>query len=646
MIQAGGYSQVLGRRSVTVWVKPTPFGAWTYAPWLEPLVCTKRAMPGGSSARFRWRYGRHMDPRVGAWAVYDPVDLDGWWVQVVLHDQWSSVVMWTGIVVMHSDQMDGGAWDGIERGSLEFDAFGPEYLLRQYRAWGAWTEGGVYIDRTPPVNRRTTRGLHVEGNMSAGLSALGTWTFSTQGAEWTHYKFLHYVMHLFQNDGITWYFAGDAWVLDQMRSSFEYEGLTVLELLDRLIGGSNGLGWGVRYHESGACVIDVWSQVEYPLSTGTFTLPANTRQTVLWDTDPLLQPRVMFSSDTRYDQIIVGGEPIKVMSSHVLAADAGRTLGYGGNLVPGWTPAQQALYKAADDDERREAKYDAVYTTWVLPPDYDWAGLNCLVGADGSVVSSEVALPRNWNEGHRFERYLPVTQVGADGEAEWRPASVFVHTQEDGWHEIQNLVGIEDPVDDFPAVGVRLLDQRPGVYLKSRIANHHIALGMFEGDTDYNPVINPIGSVVTVFHSLDQRIAVRAALPTGYGPGAKPLVLYIPDAEFWWAYGAPIIDTVGGELQGYTGPQIIRDDRARLYVALSLAMAMYGRPRRPIEAYYGTLVPGFELGTLILGVSNGLRWRDSGTTVTEIEWDCEGMQMRLRTGGLEMDITRLAGGLR
>jgi hypothetical protein len=442
--------------------------------------------------------------------------------------------------------------------------------------------------------------------------------------------------------------------------------MTVLEIIQAVIGNSRGLGWCVEYDGQYPYIV-VFSQIDQTIALPDFILPANQAQVAVYDIDdPYMQPTVAFSSDTRYDSITVCGEHVKAMGTFRLALTGLVTPGdypanVVGNLVPAWDPELEALYAFASDEDRVSQKYEQVYTTYALPADFRWAQVcpACddygSVFVSGGVLSGETG-PGTWANGYtvgkRFERYIPVPDYEASAiGSDYRPISAIYQDSATGkWYPVFGRAVPVEEGEDSPTAPVQIqpLDGRVGVKLKPAGLNHILAKGYFDADSETEPVMTPTDIYITAFLQTDARPFMRGYLPQNSGTGAGPLVIVVPGCEFWFAAGKPALYADNGAVEFYNGTgdaAILRDDRAKLASAYALAYAIYSRPRRPVTLSYSTLFPGAPIGYMIMAIVNNMRRREVGTCITECSWDFESGTTQIRTGYSEMDIARLAGGL-
>lgn len=630
----------------SVWVKRTWTAAWQYVPYLKPVSAFWEAAPGISSARLRYQYGILKQADQAAFAYYSPVQLQGWYVAIWGHSYAGSAPLWIGVIGPQDQAVFGASAQGLPQGVQELTAYGLEWLLHRRPIDRAYVEAGVrVIDRTPAFNRRYRWGAtKVQGNRSNSRNGAGVYTFSEDGAAWSHLDILEYVLYYFGWEAVPFVLAGDAWVLGQRVTEVDQDyGPTVGDLLNKLIDRKRGLGWSlVTSGAPGAPVyIHCWSVTQWAWWFDDIILPGNRNQVWLrLDGLKGLETEMSFNPVSQVDQIIIEGNPIKVV----------QTLRYSdGTLEPAWTSTEETNYKAGDDEDRKGEQYGNVYRKFRIPAAHDFAEAQPTVTWDGR-VDPTTASGSYWRQGRSFLNWLPWEESSADPNAEPSMRKPFAAINASGaWHYLH------DVSDEDVRVGqcsLELLDRELAVLLRGRI-NHVLALNHWAGAaaSDTDPVFDWENLSLTLFYETDTLLRVRVPLWTGlFSETARSLVVRDETAEYWYSAPNTILDIQGGSPVYYADPlheqyNVIRDDTGRLRALAVFLAAWYAQMRATISMTAQGIRLGFPLGTLIQAASSGRAAEPVGTVVTRMGWNFDGGATFVQTGYGELDHSIRSGGL-
>ena len=658
----GRNAEFVNQSAATVWIRKSWTDEWQYVPFLEPVNASAAAMPAGSKATLKYKYGQFIYPDISSSPVtLLPEDISGWFVGIQLHQSWGSTPVFTGQIVSQSDNI-GGCGDYVERGEITLDCYGLEYLLRQYDITGSYVYdhlGHRFCQKTLPVNKAEGFGSSLPKTKSSTKDSLGTYVFGSD-EYWNNAEFLEYVLAHFQADGLDWRISGNAaWTLQQIVRPFSsYEGKSVLDVVGQMIDKYRGIGWRVFYDVgSNAPVIDIYSELATPMSFyGGFQMPANSQQTVLNDLgSALMDVEWSFSTDTMFDSITVIGDPVKNTGTWGLdyagtQPDEGLSDIRIANLVPGWSRSLETGYWGdITDEQRKDKKYADLFGLWKIPDDFDWKNVTPIATPDGEIHingyssdSSSLEWGKTFASGLTFERNIPFNSAYADttgfsdfwDEDASQPPVIVYST---GWKSADELsVSLEITPDD----------KQPGWRFDAKDTPHLMAAGLY-AEAPENALIEPVldmsKMLITASIELDTRPYMTFNLGWSPGTPSKPLVIAVP-CRFEYMGKTPIVKVEDGSPVYFDGTQIYRDERSYLAGVLGMAVATYTVPRSPINATYRSLDAGLPVGSMITGVRNAARFRPSYSIVSAVHWDFQQRTTKVLTAHSELDVVRLGMG--
>jgi len=148
--------------------------------------------------------------------------------------------------------------------------------------------------------------------------------------------------------------------------------------------------------------------------------------------------------------------------------------------------------------------------------------------------------------------------------------------------------------------------------------------------------------IVTVCAESDNRPTVTAATAIHDQRHNRRKVIRLEDAHLWLVAPGTITGVNNnGSLAVYSGEKVIRDDTGRLRQVLALAKAWYGRDRAALTYTRRGILNDFDLGIFIRSALVNQGYQDIGSCVSERRWDFVRQTTTIRTGHLELDVTRL-----
>lgn len=628
--------------AISVWVKRLWAHSWEFAPYLEPIDAVESVAPAISNAEFLYHYGNIKREDSASGAIFIPARLKGYYVAIYSHSVFGTAGLWVGIIQEENYKIDGG-----NSGDLTLKAYGLEHLLNQKRIYGSYVEGGATnIGRLDTFNQRYSRGPSASGNRTTSANGDGIYTFSRDGADWTNLDIAFYVLFYHQDDNaITFALSGQVFILDNIVTRMDLEGLTPFDALNKLIDRRRGVGWRILSSGAGTVHIHVFSILETPITIGSFSLPANGYQDSINSFDLIdLRPKLHVSQALHYDKVVVRGERVITCMSWFFENST---------LERAWTAGEEAAYEAeTEDDERATDKYERVFSTVRVPRGWNWtyttiddstpAVATPFQNSEAEFFTTSVASA--WNQGHKFERWIPLEVPGAvsDTEPEFREPFAWVEVPGEPFKFIflDKLATIE-----LSRAQIRMLDREMGFTFSSRI-NHIFGLDTFDGDSDIEPEVDyrsmGITAAVKTDHHMQVTRTITNAAPTEVD---KTLFIEVADAHFWWMADGTVTDITDRD-HVFSGPTVLRDDSERLRAIATFAQAWYGQQRATIEYVFDGIGVFHPAGMLITAAAVGWNVEKVGTVVTERRWNFKEATTSVRTGWQELDVRAVGGALR
>lgn len=640
------------------WFKRAWSDEWTWVPYVVGLHATEVANPGVAEMRFRFEFGNIKRWDRSIWDIYAPLFVQGAYVMVLVHDQWSEWPLWIGVVQFEQADLDNT--EGYPQGRHEFVAYGMEHLLDRREIDGAWTDAG-FIDRPVGFNKRDGFGLVRQGNRSTSVGARGVHLHSSEGELWSNLDIANYLIEYFSDAGISYEIVGATAALDQIVDEHEFYGLTLKQALDRLIERQRGLAWRLLTPTAagGTVYIYVFSILAYEIQYEGIYLPANPDPAIVV-TEGRFDKRisVRFSELERFDRIEVIGGPISVCASFSYAD---------GTLEPGWTSAEETDYKTASSNEtgevndtyRKADKLRNVYQKHRVPKDWDGqvgdgeggALNNALVSATRDAGYDTGTASVFWTMEKRFEQDIPLEEQTeqTDAEIDYRRAFALIQHPDppdatDTWLYVEKLT-----TSDLEAARFTVSDRELSVYVEPRI-NHLMALNHFSGasDSDIDPSSGGYDYetlIVTAFLKTDARLRTSIDVPgTVATETGRTKIIAVPDAEVWLIAPNTVTDVEDGELvrspYAYTE---VRNDGAYVRAVAALAAAWYGQARATVVLECEYLTPEYYVGSLILGTMGSWHATLIGTPVTMKRWDMRTCTTTISTSFDELNLVESVG---
>lgn len=633
---------------------------WTQDDRLElESMQTEIAGRGVGSCAIRFAYGsKAKSPGDAALALRGATSLMGHWLRVRLaNDQGAYSVQWIGKVGSESRDFrrSGDAPAGWQR----FTAYEPAYLLRRISvSQSYWLRGGlaVLLDWIPDMNVRDDRGFLL-GNRTVTRYS-GTYIFG-QGELWTRYDALEYFLGRFVNEGGTsgpkWTIGGQADLLRDIADALRFSRTqTMADVLAQIINPQLGLDYAIIPDpvDQAAFQVYVYPLVSEPVTFLGVGLPANALTVSIQTRDhpALVQTDVQRNDELRYGRIRVLGGRIVSCCTLVGAVDPVAQSSRPPTLIPKWSTALEAEYKAgtgnpsdeaADHDGARTAdRFRSVYRLFGAPPDWDFNGHNAapVTDAEGNVVGTASL---NYQTDVRGTlSWLPLKEgvdYGNGGEVDLNPlgflsdqlpASAWIWDEDHARYVPCESLGID--------VYVTYNDW--GVFLQAH-PNHVLAKNHFAGAeaTSTEPKYDYDTLIATIALHTDLRLILEFPLTPGGAPSDGVHEVVAEEAELWWL--AP--DTVVGvELDGTPRTsggvgRVLRNDAQRIaLIAAGIKARFYQQRARASLVFNGLLPYGYLTGQILTVIEQDGEATSIEAPITSVEWDVRDRQPQtiIRTG--------------
>jgi hypothetical protein len=490
---------------------------------------------------------------------------------------------------------------------------------------------------------------NARGNRSTSVNGDGVYAFSNDAELWTDRQIADYLLAYYGSGwGPTYYLAGATPALDSSVRRRDLTGLTCRQALNTLIDPRRGLGWTIFLDAADNVVVYVFSNSDRALYFEDSVLSANADQVWLdFDGRHDLNPEFTWNQLQSYPEIHVRGGPVRTCASFSVAD---------GTLEAGWSATQETTYKtaggsgasSADNDQvRRREGLRAVYQRLRVPDAWDWqvnngegTGTDTTaapeVNYDGTVTTATAATAQRIDKA--FDRFVPLLEeVDSTGTPVYRRPFAVVKNSDGDWLEAHGGVYL----------GLEIEDEELGVYVTASVP-HLLARNHFDTgdagtyDSELDPEYDYEDTIITAQVPTDRRLEARVAVPGVWASEvSEPLVIDVPDAEYWWIAPGTVtgIDSSLTLTRQATALEV-RNDASRLRHALVLAMAYYGRPRAQASIRIPSASLLLPAGTMLTGAVSGRHWVDVGTVVTKRVWEFRGSspQTTITTGWRGIDV--------
>lgn len=642
MSEATVKPEVSSSPTIKVYSRATWSGSWAHAPYVVVESVVNAAGPTISQAKLRYDYGNIKREDTASFSFENPLDMKNLFIRVDSvvdegEESESIVVLFYGFVPSETLHMHSSR-SGVESGRYDFTALGLEYLLDNFRLHESDTDDGsgttIRVNHAIPFNMQLERGLSLFGNRSSAKPAgSNSYVFSGDNEEWSNLDIAEHLLERTSTNGIDWALTGQTELLANLKPRMlDLGGMTIRECMNTLIDRRRCAGWRVKVDAGGNTVsVDVFSVLGQGITEGGVSIPANqdVLAIALDGNQEVKGAHLTVETATRYDKIRVRGARMK----SVLTVGVGRN-----SLEPAWTTQEQSAYNAADDEARTNDDYRHVWTTLVVPENYDYDGAHPSVGLDGSLQPLTPAPLRRWDR--TFLRQLPINKAWDGLRSEFQePFAVVRNPLAPAEDNSYILVDRLDAID-LQGVSLRMLDSDPGIEFGVP-ANHLTALNHFTGVSNVLPEFDYETALVTVALETDHHPEYVVDIDSS--SSERILTIDVPDAELWWIAPDTVTGLEGsGALRLQATGEAVRDDTPRLREIGALAKAWYGTKRAALNTTITGVIINFPVGTYITETPVGQFSEAINSVITAVTYDLVNFTTTLQTGYQELDFGSIA----
>lgn len=668
--------------------------SWSVVPYLYCNRFTSVASPGLSTASLTYRFGRGQRPGASAFATYSPQNLTDKLVRI----EAVGLPPWYGVIV---DRLESrlGAFDDsgtrIPNGVESYTAVGLEYFLDRQPITSSYyldSNGDEQqIGRAIPFNGGngySTQSGSAAPNASATLSATSAVRLfsqdltSSNAITWTDREAIEYLLKKFPPEDNQFQtaipfeldYTSSLASIDWASPTFSYDGLTLRQILDRLISRRKGVGWKLIIDdEAGKVLIHVFTFAETNISLPSGAVVYANENPITIDLDRDGDTRsftVRDASTEKFDQVVARGAR---RGSVVTLSKADETLdsdwsatsetGYetAATASGGYSGASTAEKESMNTDARKRDVVARVYSWFRLPN--NWNG-TVKDGENGTVVSgTRPAFPTLdangdptstastvWSPGLLFESKLPlleaheytgnkidagtVTNNAPDNSApEFLEPFVLLKCDTSRWAHCEHLGEAQDSGDTARAhnwsANLTMRRDGPGLILKVVGGHqHYMASADFTAQAgesfDSDLYVNWREMVATVYMMQDDY--AESVYPDDASVAnvsvKRQLLLSVPDAHLDWVPAGTVVSVgPGGDLERCTTGAFVRDDRNRLKDIARSAWQWHGADRKVVSFKRMGFYDTWQVGQLVTTIGSGATQKTVNTVITSVEFD-------------------------
>lgn len=559
--------------------------------------------------------------RGGRFLNHPAVDLRGKRVDVLLFDR----VCFSGVVSQQEDVPDGtrdSVSGRIRSGTSRIYCWSLDYLLDR-----------VTVDRSIFENYQTSVVFPFNGTRDEPLRNQKGGMFSASESEfWSTADILSYLLDNFSSEtGISWGVAGDIECLANITPYLDPSGRTIRDCLNELLSPVSGYSWYARRKPNGGmgeAEIFVVSLSDKRISHIVGLIPKNPRVFSIAEgieTSALCDDiQIRAAENSSYHEIRVTGDPIVVCG----------TLDFKSALLPDWNKNLESSYNSliTDDTERGEERFSALFRRYRLSDSwnhqsFDGHGMLPVFDEEnGTLTMTSGSGPVGF---YRLLRTIP-EHGDTNSRETFRKPVLFLEDKYTG------VRFVSDGSPEKLPVGFSLLDDAPGVMLESAYG-HAAALGLFTGNSEFEPLYDPQKMLITVSFRSATLLAMRfkgMALRDGEMKRVKRI--HLP------GYSMSII-TEGTLLDVNTaqGGYCRRDDRLLMKHIGTMAASWYGRLRNIVSYRRRSIEDNFRLGWMLAEVYSGGSFVPSGTVVTRQHFTFEDQAVSYQTDFPSVDFSKI-----
>lgn len=606
-----------------VFVKASWSGSWQYKPEIKFEGGSEQSAAHGLGyVEISRPYGSVKNTYNASFGTQYEWNLIGYWVRITFanHQTGVQTTAWTGQILEESRDVYGNS--NVRSGRQTWIAYSPAYLLDKYTMSSCyWYELSTVkqLGWIPPMNERDDDN-RITGNRSTNQTGL---SYVYGGASlWSNYDYLNYVLARFMGSG--WYLGGQVSVLKSIRDSIKWDTTqTVAEVLRKLIPTSMGIDYTVFTSPWGGFVVYIFALVADSYSFNGATLPRNPNTVnirLAGSTSEIMRARIVRSRMNKYSRIRVIGRRIIVCT----------TLSYpSGTLEKRWDSDIESDYDTpglgadANDDERRNYKYDDVYqrygapATWGRPAPALWG--SGLTGAGLSQYQRTVRRTLRWlplRSGYDYSSNPATDNTSGAVEPDFARPMAWLYDE-----DTERYVAV-----DKKGVSLSVPENDWGVLLEAS-PNHLLALdhwtGGGAGATNTDPLYDYEKLVCTIALETDQRLEMEFEMSSIWGHDGTTMDVIVPDAELWYLAPNTVVGVNSDGSFKYSGPygRVLRNDSTRIGLVMAGAIARYYNERARAEITIKRLLPyGGLVGQILAIVQEEGNSQIVMAPITSVEW--------------------------
>ncbi|NDF12872.1 MAG: hypothetical protein EB060_08705 [Proteobacteria bacterium] len=657
--------------------------AWVYDANLYPTGTIEQlAAPDYGSASILRDIGQIKRENWTEFFQVAPLSLVGYYVWIQANYNGN---VWTAFLGVITDQSDILMDDATVSGYQTFIAREIGFVLdrKEVRTSKVFRNGNQQtVDRVYQFNELPEIGVKLRGNKSRTSVAVNGYAnisiFDDSPADrnsnpndivWDGADAVGYLVAMFAPSNINFIMAGQFSALGSIEDTWNLEGYTAWQAICNIIHRRYGLSFHLAYDATAnTVVLYVWTTTDVAITFGSATIPANAYPTTF--TIPPDFPfnhiidtlQLRLASTTAYRTIMVRGGFVKATATYSYTNNG---------LKEGWKTELENSYKApggtgADEKDRRRAKeeFESVYSRLVVPRTWDgtlkkWDNTGTSYAA--IPFTTDGVLPQDDDVGDfaflgkRFERDLPfrkgykytqdppVNNNISDAQGEFQPIMAWIKDDYDGDEHTKTnrYIPIDHITEMLPDVSVSVtvapLAKQLGIEIKTT-PNHLMAGSSFvpADESKRYPEFNYKSLLVTATVQCDERI--KRSTSFANGPPNSELLIDVPDLECWYIHPHTVVDIDNsGNPVIYVGPQLIRDDTAKVNGILAAAKAWYGQIRQAVSIPLKRVDFFVSVGSFLTGITGQSLSVPVRAPVTAKRINVESNSMTVETGWLAKD---------
>ena len=657
----------------TVQTKSAWADEWTFQSMFRVVKFSNKAQPQMPYAEFEVPIGDVKPSWLSLIATVEMDQFDGKYIQILQtipasgeatdeDDEFAGaneVIKWTGVIVDVAIS-EHSALDSVRQATLNIQARGLEYKLSKIavkQSYHLKAATPVLIDGVPPMNVRSPRGGTLFGNRTAltSYAPLGTavYDITLDGNNapyvWTHEQYANYIINAFAPTDIVLELSGRFANLGYMESAQQFEGLTVLDILNRLISPELGHHWRIVVQpDDDTWYIQVDPDFEVDIVVNDNTMLANSKQVDISDfNDTLVEHAVTKTLSTQVDTIEVWGAKTLVCGSFSFED---------GTLEKGWTDADETAFETAwaSGIAPEGERYKRVWTQYRVPTSWDFKLRDGIGGspidvalefdAQGDIEAAETSdivfstkrflrtLPLL--EGYDYEPATPENKNPSGADPQYMRPLAFCKDDEgdDKWFRcdkgLPKVVGsARVDIDDHEFAFQ--ITYNPS-YILARDN-----WGSMPNKIKRQAVLKYDDLIVTGAFEIDRALKVIEEVPENQrsGDGSKHIIT-VPNAQFWYLMPSTVwdVDSTGALVHSGGGAAIIlRNDVEALRSVLSIAATWFASTRRHLIFERRYLEHVASVGEIVTRFHQLAADADVYTVIISEEWDYASGAVTLET---------------